>query len=291
MWREERLDEKPNKTWDEAALRWIKEMSHKKSISDDISRLRHLDELRGIYLKDLTSKYISQIITKMECTNSTKNRYFALVRAILKRCKNEWEWLDEAPHIRLLPEPRHRIRWLKLNEAERLIKALPTYLANMALFSLHTGLRQNNVFNLTWDQIDLNRGVAWFYGDQTKSGSPLGVALNDSALAIIKRQPQKSQYIFLNSVGNRVTGINSRSWAKALKKADIEDFRWHDLRHTWASWLIQAGTPLMTLKEMGGWETIAMVQRYAHLAPEHMHKHARVLDDLINMDTYWTQSE
>lgn len=76
---------------------------------------------------------------------------------------------------------------------------------------------------------------------------------------------------------------------KALKKVEINNFRWHDLRHTWASWLVQKGVPLRTLQEMGGWKTLSMVMRYAHLAPEHLHEHARKLDDVFHHDTNQAQ--
>ncbi|MFC3875089.1 tyrosine-type recombinase/integrase, partial [Neisseria musculi] len=78
-----------------------------------------------------------------------------------------------------------------------------------------------------------------------------------------------------------------KPWKKALEAVGIEDFRWHDLRHTWASWLVQSGVSLYALKEMGGWENIEMVQKYAHLAPEHLHRHAGLLDGVL--DTKWTQ--
>jgi integrase len=63
---------------------------------------------------------------------------------------------------------------------------------------------------------------------------------------------------------------NNSAWIKALKRAEIDDFRWHDLRHTWASWHVQAGTPLHVLQELGGWESAEMVRRYAHLSSEHL---------------------
>lgn len=71
--------------------------------------------------------------------------------------------------------------------------------------------------------------------------------------------------------------------SKALKQAGIEDFRWHDLRHTWASWLVQNGTPLYVVQEMGAWESAEMVRRYAHLAPAHLVKHAKVVANLLNV--------
>ena len=74
--------------------------------------------------------------------------------------------------------------------------------------------------------------------------------------------------------GRPVKKCNTKAWRKALKKVGISDFRWHDLRHTWASWHVQNGTPLHALQELGGWSDIRMVQRYAHLAPEHLSEYA-----------------
>lgn len=90
--------------------------------------------------------------------------------------------------------------------------------------------------------------------------------------------------------GKPVTQVNTKAWYKALDRAGIEDFRWHDLRHTWASWLTQQGVPLNVIQEMGAWESAEMVRRYAHLAPEQFAKHARVVDDLLN-GTFLAQPE
>lgn len=76
-----------------------------------------------------------------------------------------------------------------------------------------------------------------------------------------------------------------------MTHAGIEDFRWHDLRHTWASWLTQGGVPLNVIQEMGAWESTEMVKRYAHLAPEQFRKHAEVVNGLLRTDTNLTQSE
>lgn len=77
---------------------------------------------------------------------------------------------------------------------------------------------------------------------------------------------------------------SNTAWRAALKRADIKNFRFHDLRHTWASWLVQAGVPLSALQEMGGWESIEMVQRYAHLAPNHLTENARHIDTIFRVD-------
>ena len=143
-------------------------------------------------------------------------------------------------------------------------------------------MRQANVLNLKWEQIDLRRQVAWIYPDQAKAGKAIGVPLNQTAMQVLMDRPRVSDYVFTHSGGGKVKAISNRVWREALDKAGITDFRWHDLRHTWASWLVQNGTPLAALKEMGGWESVEMVQRYAHLAPEHLSQHARLIDSNIS---------
>lgn len=90
--------------------------------------------------------------------------------------------------------------------------------------------------------------------------------------------------------GKPINQVNTKAWRRALKRAGIEDFRWHDLRHTWASWLTQKGVPLNVIQEMEAWESTEMVKRYAHLAPEQFRKHAMVVDEILN-NTILTQVE
>jgi integrase len=98
----------------------------------------------------------------------------------------------------------------------------------------------------------------------------------EEAVKLIARQPKCEQFVFV--VRNRPT---DEVWKRALKEAGIKDFRWHDLRHTWASWHVQNGTPLHDLQELGGWESVEMVRRYAHLTPGHLAKHAAKLSTIL----------
>ncbi len=277
-WRVEQMQEVPKKTWDEAAKRWLLEMQHKKDLSKDASKLKILAGFRGLYLSDIKRNFVMEVINNLPCGNSTKNRYIALVRAILRKAEREWDWLDKAPFLKQFKEPKNRIRWLTRDEAHRLIECLPNTVAEMVRFSLATGLRKSNVLFLEWSQIDLVHKIAWIHADQAKAGRPIGVALNKQAIDVLERQCKKHpQRVFTNN-GVPVKVVSSTTWNRALQKAGITNFRWHDLRHTWASWLVQSGVPIRDLQEMGGWETIAMVQKYAHLAPFHLHKHAALLD-------------
>ena len=94
--------------------------------------------------------------------------------------------------------------------------------------------------------------------------------LNSVAIGVVQRQIGKHETRVFTFRGEPIKQANTRTWHKALKRVGIENFRWHDLRHTWASWHAQAGTPLHILQELGGWESAEMVRRYAHLTSDHL---------------------
>jgi integrase len=140
----------------------------------------------------------------------------------------------------------------------------------MARFSLETGLRRANVIGLLWSQVDLARRTAWVHADQAKARKAIAVPLSATAVIVIREQLSKHSTHVFSYRGKPVRQVNTKAWRQALKRVGIEDFRWHDLRHTWASWHVQAGTPLPMLQELGGWQVLEMVLKYAHLASDHL---------------------
>ena len=284
-WRVCKLGERPRRTWDEAALKWLTETQHKRTHAEDKAKIRWLQQfLRGRYLDEVTRDLVVKIGERKaeEASTSTANRILALIRAILRKACYEWEWLDRAPKVRLYRETKRRIRWLTPEQAQTLLAELPEHQRDMVLFALATGLRQSNVVGLVWSQVDMERGVAWIFGDQAKAGNDIHVPLNATALGVLRRQVGKHPERVFTYAGKPIAWANTLGWRKALKRAGLADFRWHDLRHTWASWHVQNGTPLHVLQEMGGWETASMVRRYAHLAPAHLAPHAAVVDRVLN---------
>jgi integrase len=281
-WRQAKLGEKPRFSWQEAVVRWLEETEHKASHRDDVNLLRYLDQhLSTAFLDEITTDRVDAIARARKATgvkNATINRMLALISAILRRAERQWGWLDHAPALRRYAVSERRIRWLTHDEADRLLAELPEHLAEMARFTLATGLRAANVCHLAWNQIDLERRVAWIHPDQAKARRAIGVPLNTDAVLVLRRCQGKHLDRVFTYHGAPVAEANSRAWYKALERAGIEDFRWHDLRHTWASWHIQSGTPLHVLQELGGWASYDMVQRYAHLAPEHLAEHAARLE-------------
>ncbi len=255
-------------------MRWLREQAHKASLDDDKQKLRWLDRfLAGRELESINRAMIDRIVEAKQaekCSNATVNRTLALLRAILRRCVNDWEWLDRAPAVKLLKEPTRRIRFLTQGQALVLLQELPLHLREMAIFALATGLRAANVTRLTWEQVDLSRNLAWVHPDQAKARRAIAVPLNDMAASVLARQVGKHPVRVFTYLGKPIGQVSTRAWYHALERAGIENFRFHDLRHTWASWHVQQGTPLFALQELAGWETERMVRRYAHLAADHL---------------------
>jgi integrase len=283
-WRMQKLGEKPKYTWDDAGVQWLKETEHKRTHVEDAKKLMWLQQfLRGRVLAEITREEIVVIgeRKKTEASGPTANRYLALIRAILRKACFEWEWINKAPKVKLYKESKRRVRWITPEQATCLMMELPMHQQEITLFALGTGLRQSNVVKLTWEQVDLQRNTAWIPGDKAKCQEDIHVSLSLFSVGVLQRQLGKHKERVFTYRGKPINQVNTRAWRKALKRAGIENFRWHDLRHTWASWLVQNGTPLYDLQEMGGWKSAEMVRRYAHLAPAHMAKHAEVVGNLL----------
>lgn len=324
LWRVEKLGDLPDVTFEEACLRWLEEKADKKSLDSDKSRIEFwLEHFEGIRLKDISEAKIYSAVSRMHnrktkeiwkqkvqaairkgkeppvyepkpVSTQTKAKHLAMIKAILRAAERDWKWLEKAPVIKIPAVRNKRVRWLEKEEAKRLIDECPEPLKSVVKFALATGLRKSNIINLEWQQIDMQRRVAWVNPEESKSNRAIGVALNDTACKVLRDQIGKHhKWVFVHTkAAKRADGtstpavrkmrIDSKtSWLSACRRAGIEDFRFHDLRHTWASWLIQSGVPLSVLQEMGGWESIEMVRRYAHLAPNHLTEHARKIDDIF----------
>ncbi len=283
-WEQDKLEKKPVRTWDQAAERFLLETSHKRTQAWDRSMLKWFHpHLGGKALTDINRALLDEIKAKRSkgVAPATVNRYMALVRAILRRACNDWEWLDRVPKVGMLHDKGGRIRSLTPPEFSKLLDQLPDHLRDMAMFSVATGLRQGNVTRLQWKQISLERRHLWVSADQHKNGKAHSVPLNDAAMQVLlKRQGDHPTHVFTYE-GNPIVQVNTKAWRNALARAGIEDFRWHDLRHTFATWHREAGTPTHELQRLGGWKTLEMVERYAHVAPEGLQVAASRLDNVL----------
>ncbi len=270
-----------------AVIRWEAEKTNEKkaTLEEDIVKFRWLDtHLKGAALADITAEKIQAIANKKfeeKVSPSTVNRYLALIRSVLRRAADRWKWLEQAPKIAFYKEPPPRLRFLRVEQLDILLSYLPEHQRDITLFALATSLRQSNVLHLTWDQIDLPRRIGWIHANQTKASNAIGTPLNQIACGVLQRQLGKHPQRIFTYRGKPIGQVNTKAWRKALVKAGIEDFRWHDLRHTWASWLAMNKATLLEIKELGAWKTLSMVMRYAHLSQDHLIGVSARLDDVM----------
>lgn len=264
-WRVARLDERPSRSWDEAALRYLEKFPDR----NKATHIRHFTaKFRGRALETLTEEDCERALEGLRRPYS-HNRHASTLRHLLTQARDEWKWLATIPRVPKLTEPRQRVEFLTPAEAAALIEALPEQHRDLVRFALATGLRLGNILRLTWQQIDAARKMAWIHADQAKAGRAIPVPLNNTAIDVLARQESGTERVFPR---NR---IETKVWKRALSQARItRRIRFHDLRHTWASWHAQNGTDQRVLQELGGWQSSAMVQRYAHLNANHLAAHA-----------------
>jgi integrase len=166
---------------------------------------------------------------------------------------------------------------------------ITNWMKEVCLFAVSTGMRADEILSLTWAQVDLPQRNAWVTAAGAKSKRARAVPLNIDALAVLERRLGfHDKLVFSRQArGGRavaqISQLGSRMFQRACKANGVDDFHFHDLRHSWASWHVQAGTPLMVLKVLGGWERIEMVQKYAHLAPTHLSSHAESVTFLAQL--------
>lgn len=207
---------------------------------------------------------------------ATYNRLMTIVRAALNGAAQAG-WLERAPKISRRKLPKQSFRWMTVEEWLTLRAELAPHLRRMADFSIATGLRWSNVANLKWDQVSIERKVVSIGAGEAKGRKALSIPLSPKAIAALRRDAGKRTGLVFAYEGRALTSPKT-GWNAAVKRAGIAAVRWHDLRHTWASWHVQHGTELPVLKELGGWASVDQVMIYAHLAPSHVARFAANAD-------------
>ena len=171
-WRIAKLGERPRYTWQQAVVRWLEEHNKGRWLEETKSHLRYVDQMLSELSLDQIDRSMLDRLKQQKIntgvTPATVNRMLSVIRAILNTAHKDWGWLDTVPAIRLLAEPKRRIRWLTAEDADRLLAELPPHLAAMTRFTLATGLREMNVIELEWTQIDMEQRRAWIHDDQAK---------------------------------------------------------------------------------------------------------------------------
>lgn len=266
------LPEKPKSHDDQLVqLKWWREAIGQNSLADVTPAL--IVEQRDKLLAGTTARNLPR-------SPATANRYLAALSHLFTIAVKEWEWADENPlrKVSKMKEPRGRIRFLSDEEREKLLKAAKEsenpYLYLIVILCLSTGARKMEVLGLSWDSIDLARGIITLH--ETKNGERRILPLVGYAKELLKEHAKirvlHSGLVF-PSAQNPKNPIDIRSaWETALKKAEITNFRFHDLRHSAASYLAMNGATLAEIAEVLGHKTLQMVKRYAHLSEAHTAK-------------------
>lgn len=279
LWDTVKLNKKPQRLFEEAVILFLKDGKEQKSFRVKQARAEYfLSKFAGRELSSITGEEILKslpVIVEKTCkkvSNATINRYRADIMRMFSLAY-KLDWIDSVPFVPRVKEPKVRVRWITKEKAALLIQNLRLqWMKDVCFFALSTGARMSEIFTLTWHNVDLVNRVATVTNDNAKSGKARALLLNHDAVELIRKLRFKNncEFVFTRSTLKRVYDIDRRDFSDACELSGIEDFHFHDLRHTWASWHVQAGTPLFTLKELGGWETLEMVKKYAHLNADHM---------------------
>ncbi len=205
--------------------------------------------------------------------------------ARLKRMFNlsaDWGLIQISPaaKVRLFREDKKRVRYLTEEEEVGLLDACSPQLKRVVLFALHTGMRRGEILGLRWQDVDLKNAVAVIPAERAKGKRNRFIPLNSVAMEVLRELPQpidRSALVFKNSQGKQWDRLR-KHWEYAVFAAGLVDFRFHDLRHTYASRLVMAGIDLAVLRELLGHRDFEMTLRYAHLAPSRLKDAVAVLE-------------
>jgi integrase len=226
---------------------------------------------------------------------ATVNRNLALLRRLLRLCKR-WGHLRDVPTFEMLREPPGRLRFLTHEEGAKLVEVCRSkeryrnkHLWAVVTFALHTGCRRGEILSLTWEQVDFARGVIVL--ERTKSGRAREVPMSETCYAVLSelRQAQTKDSVpptgcvFPNKKTGKALKEVTNGWQSAVKEAGLVNFKFHDLRHTAASWLVQSGASLQEVKEILGHRDLTMTLRYAHLSPGHLRTAIGRLDSVLRV--------
>ena len=245
---------------------------NKRSWRTDVGALKTLDKYFGrLSLDEIGSHRLEQYknwrLSNYPVTKTTVNRDMALLRRMLSLAV-EWGYLDEAqmPKFRFYPEKDNlKERILTQEEEKRLLAVCPARLKSMIIVALNTGMRLGEILGLRWNQVDLASGRIRV--ERTKSGRIRYVDMNEALIAEVRRLREgrgRSEFVFTSPITGQPFVDAGSAWATALRRASIKGLRFHDLRHTFATRLIEHGVNLITVKELLGHSSVEITQRYTH---------------------------
>ncbi len=243
---------------------------------------------RDYYLTEITPLLIEKFKAERikEVSPATVNRSLTILKSMFNRAIDwgKFQGVNPVTKVKYFKENNERVRFLEKNEIIKLLSACRGNLKSIIIVALNTGMRKGEILSLKWRDCDFKRDV--IYLRDTKNGEAREVPINEqvkTTLIRVRKHP-KCEYIFFKKNGERLKDIRT-SFFTALNKSGISNFRFHDLRHTFASHLVMGGIDVNTVRELLGHKSLVMTLRYSHLSPNH--KKSAV--DLLNkqMESIW----
>ena len=212
---------------------------------------------------------------------ATVNRAIATLKHMFTKAL-EWEMImddiyKKIKKVKFMPENNRRLRYLSKEECRELINLCEPHLRPIVITALNTGMRKSKILFLKWDNVDLKHGFILL--DITKNGERMEIPINETLRSILESIVRRIDipYVFYNPQSGKPYRDIKRSFHTACRKAKIRDFRFHDLRHTFASHLVMSGVDITTVSRLLGHKSLTMTLRYAHLAPNHLSKAVNML--------------
>lgn len=263
-------------------LQWAKANKKASSYGRDISTMRQLNkEFEKKNLHEITTWQVEKWKAKRKekLKPASVNKELGLLKHIFVKGV-EWGKLRESPAkgVKLLKGEVKRLRYLMPDEIRRLLSNCADHLKPIVTIALNTGMRRGELLSLKWEQINFEQGIITLF--DTKNHERRDIPMNETVKAALGQRERNGDHIFCNGDGETYHDVRT-SFATALRKSGIEDFRWHDLRHCFASNLVMAGVDINTVRELMGHKTLAMTLRYAHLAPSYKTRAVNILDQII----------
>ena len=286
-----------NKTFMDMMDKFMKEHAPKVSNNTQTSYTTSLNHLIPFFgessLLSISPKMISRykVLRKDEGAKpASVNLELSMLSKAFSLAVREWEWLRDNPVLRVQKdkENNERDRWLSKDEETIILDNCPEWLRDILVFDLNTGLRQDELLSLEWSRVNLLRKTILI--TKTKNDKPKTVPLNKIALDVINRRSKvrsiKNNFVFFNRNGEKINAHNLRqAFNIVMRKTGIKDFRFHDLRHTFATRLAQAGVDLYKISKLLGHKDIKMTQRYAHHCPDSLRDGVEILEVDYNLTT------
>jgi integrase len=258
-----------------------------RSYERDQGLRKNLEPVFGkMFLTEITPRQIAEYKVKRRkegASPRTVNYELTLMGHAFNLALREWGMVRENPVSKVRKETVNNLieRWLTFEEEAKLLEASQRWLREIIVFAIHTGFRESEILDLTWKQVDFNRRTITLFEQKNKKVDTLPI--NQTVLEVLERRYEetqgKSTRVFVNKYGKRILSQNLiRSFHAAIKRAGIEKLRFHDLRHTFATRLVQNGVDLYSVQKLGRWKTTSMIVRYAHHYPESLRPSIETMD-------------